>query len=170
MKRTWASWTTIGLLASTLVAAAPGTVGAVTVPGAPQCKLLPADNVWNTPVSALPVDPRSSQTRGRRLYNFLSGIRIKSYTGAAMVRPAAMVDLPAAEGPQRPAGPGAAEAGGAGGRRGPREGGAPSLRRDRRRFLQPPQQLRPIWRAQACARVPTGLRAVGPVCPRSYVV
>jgi hypothetical protein len=61
MKRTWAGWTTIGLLASTLVAAPPGTVGAVTVAGAPQCKLLPADNVWNTPVIGLPVDPRSRQ-------------------------------------------------------------------------------------------------------------
>jgi hypothetical protein len=34
---------------------------AVTLPGAPNCPVLPADNVWNTPVANLPVDPRSTQ-------------------------------------------------------------------------------------------------------------
>jgi len=31
-----------------------------TVPGAPDCPLFPADNVWNTDISRLPVDPHSS--------------------------------------------------------------------------------------------------------------
>jgi hypothetical protein len=36
--------------------AAPGT----TVPGAPSCPMLPADNVWNTDISQLPVSPHSA--------------------------------------------------------------------------------------------------------------
>jgi len=31
-----------------------------TVPGAPNCPMFPADNVWNTPVNKLPVDPHSA--------------------------------------------------------------------------------------------------------------
>ena len=31
------------------------------LPGAPECQILPANNVWNTPVANLPVDPRSAQ-------------------------------------------------------------------------------------------------------------
>jgi len=31
------------------------------IPGAPNCPVFPADNVWNTPVTSLPVDPRSAQ-------------------------------------------------------------------------------------------------------------
>ena len=31
------------------------------VPGAPNCPIFPADNVWNTPVANLPVDPHSAQ-------------------------------------------------------------------------------------------------------------
>ena len=31
------------------------------LPGAPGCQIFPADNVWNTPVATLPVDPRSAQ-------------------------------------------------------------------------------------------------------------
>jgi hypothetical protein len=42
--------------AGTAAAAAPGT----TVPGAPNCPMLPADNVWNTDISQLPVNPRSA--------------------------------------------------------------------------------------------------------------
>jgi hypothetical protein len=36
--------------------AVPGT----TVPGAPSCPMLPADNVWNTDISQLPVNTRSA--------------------------------------------------------------------------------------------------------------
>ena len=35
---------------------APGT----TVPGAARCPMFPADNVWNTDISKLPVNPRSA--------------------------------------------------------------------------------------------------------------
>ena len=31
-----------------------------TVPGAPNCPMFPADNIWNTDISKLPVDPRSA--------------------------------------------------------------------------------------------------------------
>ena len=31
------------------------------LPGAPNCPIFPADNVWNTPVANLPVDPHSAQ-------------------------------------------------------------------------------------------------------------
>ncbi len=41
--------------------AAPGTASAGSpLPGAPNCQMFPADNVWNTNISALPVDPHSS--------------------------------------------------------------------------------------------------------------
>ncbi|HTW07461.1 MAG TPA: hypothetical protein VME46_08125 [Acidimicrobiales bacterium] len=33
----------------------------VTLPGAPGCPIFPTDNVWNTPVDNLPVDPRSGE-------------------------------------------------------------------------------------------------------------
>jgi hypothetical protein len=36
--------------------AGPGT----TVPGAPNCPMFPADNIWNTDISKLPVDPHSA--------------------------------------------------------------------------------------------------------------
>jgi hypothetical protein len=39
-------------------AAAP--LAGTTVPGAPDCPLFPADNVWNTDISALPVAPQSA--------------------------------------------------------------------------------------------------------------
>ncbi len=44
------------------VVMAPGpTAGASSpVPGAPGCPLFPSDNVWNTDISALPVDPHSA--------------------------------------------------------------------------------------------------------------
>jgi hypothetical protein len=61
VRRAGAGGAATGLLALMLMAMAPGTAGAVTVPGAPQCQLLPADNVWNTPVADLPVDPQSGQ-------------------------------------------------------------------------------------------------------------
>ena len=31
------------------------------IPGAPNCPVFPADNVWNTPIANLPVDPHSAQ-------------------------------------------------------------------------------------------------------------
>ena len=41
--------------------AAPGTASAGSpLPGAPNCQMFPADNVWNTEISALPVDPHSA--------------------------------------------------------------------------------------------------------------
>lgn len=39
--------------------AAPGIAGA-PVPGAGSCPMFPADNVWNTPIASLPVDPHSA--------------------------------------------------------------------------------------------------------------
>jgi hypothetical protein len=39
---------------------APPSSG-TTVPGAPNCPMFPADNVWNTDISKLPVNPRSAQ-------------------------------------------------------------------------------------------------------------
>jgi hypothetical protein len=33
---------------------------ATTVPGAPNCPMFPADNIWNTDISKLPVDPHSA--------------------------------------------------------------------------------------------------------------
>ena len=42
--------------------AAPGTASAGSpLPGAPNCPMFPADNVWNTNISALPVDPHSAE-------------------------------------------------------------------------------------------------------------
>ena len=42
--------------------ARPGVASAGTpVPGAPNCPMFPADNVWNTPIANLPVDPHSAQ-------------------------------------------------------------------------------------------------------------
>jgi hypothetical protein len=38
----------------------PAAAGGTTVPGAPGCPLFPADNVWNTDISALPVAPQSA--------------------------------------------------------------------------------------------------------------
>ena len=44
-----------------LVAAAPLPASAGTpLPGAPNCPMFPADNVWNTNISQLPVDPHSA--------------------------------------------------------------------------------------------------------------
>jgi hypothetical protein len=53
-----------------VMAAAPATaavpvtsavpVTATAVPGAPNCPMFPADNVWNTNISALPVNPHSA--------------------------------------------------------------------------------------------------------------
>jgi hypothetical protein len=43
------------------VGVAPSTASAGTpVPGAPNCPMFPADNVWNTPVAGLPVNPQSA--------------------------------------------------------------------------------------------------------------
>jgi len=44
------------------IGGAPGVASAGTpVPGAPNCPMFPADNVWNTPIANLPVDPQSAQ-------------------------------------------------------------------------------------------------------------
>jgi hypothetical protein len=43
------------------LAVAPGTASAgAPLPGAPNCSVFPADNVWNTDIAALPVDPHSA--------------------------------------------------------------------------------------------------------------
>jgi len=42
-------------------AATSGPPSPPTIPGAANCPIFPADNVWNTPVANLPVDPRSAQ-------------------------------------------------------------------------------------------------------------
>src|SRR6202522_374108 len=39
----------------------PGVASASPLPGAPGCEIFPPDNVWNTPIASLPVDPRSAQ-------------------------------------------------------------------------------------------------------------
>jgi len=42
--------------------AAPAAASPVnTLPGAPGCRMFPADSVWNTPVADLPVSPQSAQ-------------------------------------------------------------------------------------------------------------
>ena len=44
------------------IGGAPGAASAGTpVPGAPNCPMFPADNVWNTPIANLPVNPQSAQ-------------------------------------------------------------------------------------------------------------
>ena len=44
-----------------VVGISPTTASAGTpVPGAPDCPMFPADNVWNTPVAGLPVNPNSA--------------------------------------------------------------------------------------------------------------
>ena len=49
---------------ATACAAASADVAVVgagtTVPGAPNCPMFPADNIWNTDISKLPVDPHSA--------------------------------------------------------------------------------------------------------------
>jgi hypothetical protein len=42
------------------MAMASASEAATTVPGAPGCPMFPADNVWNTPISSLPVNAQSS--------------------------------------------------------------------------------------------------------------
>ena len=45
-----------------LAVAVPGSASAGTpLPGAPDCPMFPADNVWNTNISQLPVDPHSAE-------------------------------------------------------------------------------------------------------------
>jgi hypothetical protein len=42
------------------MAMASAAGAATSVPGAPGCPMFPADNVWNTPISSLPIDAQSS--------------------------------------------------------------------------------------------------------------
>jgi hypothetical protein len=56
-----ASFAIAGLVWSGVTLAAPNAASAGTpLPGAPNCPMFPADNVWNTNISALPVDPHSA--------------------------------------------------------------------------------------------------------------
>jgi len=48
-------FTVVASLADTTAASA-----GAPVPGAPNCPMFPADNVWNTPITNLPVDPHSA--------------------------------------------------------------------------------------------------------------
>jgi hypothetical protein len=50
---------TIGGGLTLVVAPTPASAG-TPVPGAPNCQMFPADNVWNTNISELPVDPDSA--------------------------------------------------------------------------------------------------------------
>ena len=52
-----AGMTCVGL---TLVAATETASAGSPLPGAPNCPMFPADNVWNTDISGLPVDPHSA--------------------------------------------------------------------------------------------------------------
>jgi hypothetical protein len=48
-------------LSSAAVATTPKTVKtSTTVPGAPQCPMFPSNNIWNTAITNLPVDPHSA--------------------------------------------------------------------------------------------------------------
>ena len=49
------------LAASESLAASTAASAGTPVPGAPNCPMFPADNVWNTPITNLPVDPHSAQ-------------------------------------------------------------------------------------------------------------
>jgi len=49
-------------LGATMSVLDPSVAGAGSpLPGAPNCPVFPADNVWNTPISNLPVNPHSAQ-------------------------------------------------------------------------------------------------------------
>lgn len=58
--------TALGALAWILSPTPAGAVatitarGGTTVPGAPSCPMFPSNNVWNTPISSLPVNPHSA--------------------------------------------------------------------------------------------------------------
>ena len=41
--------------------ASVGASAGSPLPGAPTCAMFPADNVWNTNISQLPVDPHSAE-------------------------------------------------------------------------------------------------------------
>ncbi len=66
MERRWRGALAAGaagavMLLGMTIGAAPGVASAGTpVPGAPNCSMFPADNVWNTDISGLPVDPHSA--------------------------------------------------------------------------------------------------------------
>ena len=44
-----------------VLALASAPAGASPLPGAPRCEIFPADNVWNTDISTLPVDVHSPE-------------------------------------------------------------------------------------------------------------
>ena len=49
-----------GVVASAVAGPASASAG-TPLPGAPNCPVFPADNVWNTDISGLPVDPHSAE-------------------------------------------------------------------------------------------------------------
>ena len=60
-KRSAAAIVATAILWLGLTAGTPGVASAGTpVPGASNCPMFPADNVWNTPVANLPVDSHSA--------------------------------------------------------------------------------------------------------------
>ncbi len=66
MRRRWTAGPVAFLAAAVMllgltVGVSPSIASAGTpVPGAPNCPMFPADNVWNTPVAGLPVNPQSA--------------------------------------------------------------------------------------------------------------
>ena len=57
----WPRGGSTGLAVTGLADLSAGTASASPLPGAPGCEIFPPDNVWNTPVNLLPVDPHSAQ-------------------------------------------------------------------------------------------------------------
>ncbi|MGH9018664.1 MAG: hypothetical protein ACRDY1_13025 [Acidimicrobiales bacterium] len=54
------SWGLTALVTALLVSLTPGPASADTLPSAPGCSILPADNVWHADVADLPIDPDSA--------------------------------------------------------------------------------------------------------------
>ena len=50
----------VGTVTALVLVFTPAVAQADTLPGAPGCTVLPADNVWHAVVSNLPVDPNSA--------------------------------------------------------------------------------------------------------------
>ena len=54
------TWLLSALLPLVLLANVTTLASGTTVPGAPNCPMFPANNIWNTDISKLPVDPHSA--------------------------------------------------------------------------------------------------------------
>ena len=60
-RRCWRAELSPQLRRRHLTALGSAAAYASPLPGAPDCEMFPPDNVWNTPVSSLPVDPSSAK-------------------------------------------------------------------------------------------------------------